>query len=192
MDADLDSPLEYGYQPISQAQIPPEMVVSIAQGLIDPDEIATRHKIPHEQWEKLKVWPPFIAAVEAAKADLAANGHTFRVKSKFMAEQLSEELFIQAMRPEATFAHRLSATQFFTRVGGLEPKEEKTASNGEGFSVSININGASTTISGQGSPNAGYGDVVDVESSPTPTGYMIAPLIDPSLFAEMAENREEA
>lgn len=184
--------IEAGYSPKTMAQVPPELVVTLAQGLTDPDVAAQKHGIEPAVWEKLKVWPPFIAAVEAAKADLAANGHTFRVKSKFMAEELAENLFIQAMRPDATFAQRLSATQFFTRVGGLEPKEEKLATSTEGFSVSININGSNTTISGRGGQNSVAGDVVDVSPIPTQPGYLIAPLIDPSLFAEMAQNADES
>jgi hypothetical protein len=186
---DDDEIIDNGYSPVTQVQIPPEMVVSIAQGMVEPDEIAQKHGFTGERWEKLKIWAPFIAAVEAAKTELAANGHTFRVKAKFMAEELAEKTFIRAMGPDATFAQQFQATQFFTRVGGLEPKEDKNVQAGEGFSVTINMNGNSTTVSGSPARQAGPQYVEDVTPSPTQPGYMIAPLIDPMLFAEMAENQ---
>ena len=134
---------------------------------------------------------PFLAAVEAHRAELAASGYTFRVKAKFMAEELAEKTFVRAMGPDATFAQQFQATQFFTRVAGLEPKEEKVAATGEGFSVTINMNGNQTTVSGNAGQSAGPQYVEDVSDNLTPRGYMIAPLIDPSLFAEMAENQTE-
>ena len=167
--------------------ISPELVITIAQGMVDPDEAAAKHGITPQNWEKLKSWPPFLAAVDAHRADLAASGYTFRIKAKFMAEELAEKTFVRAMGPDATFAQQFQATQFFTRVAGLEPKEEKTAASGEGFSVTINMNGQNTTVSGNSSVQS---DVIDVTSR-RHEGYTIAPLIDPSLFAEMAQNMED-
>ena len=182
-----DIPLEMGYVPTTQLQIPPEMVISIAQGMDEPDSIAEKHGFTGERWEKLKAWPPFLAAVEAHKADLAASGYTFKAKAKFMAEELAEKTYVHAMGHDSTFAQRFQALQFFTRVGGLEPKEEKTASTGEGFSVTINMNGNQTTVSGNAHPL--HDNTFDAQPSMS-GGYMIAPLIDPSLFAEMATNQE--
>jgi hypothetical protein len=182
-----DGELEYGYQPRAQLQIPPELVTAVAQGMVDPAECAAKLGLDAQKWAQISVWPPFIAAVEAHRAELAASGYTFRVKAKFMAEELAEKTFVAAMGPDATFAQRFQATQFFTRVGGLEPKEEKVQQTGEGFSVTINMNGSQTTVSGN-SPR--HSDVIDVPSH-NREGYMIAPLIDPSLFAEMAENQDD-
>ena len=189
-----DGDLEVGYQPRVTLQIPPELVTAVAQGMVDPAECAARLGLTPEYWEKLQVWPPFVTAVEAQRTELAASGYTFRVKAKFMAEELAEKTFIRAMGPDATFAQQFQATQFFTRVAGLEPKEEKVQQNGEGFSVTINMNGNQTTVSGgNGSPArpAGAQYVEDITPSPTQPGYLIAPLIDPTLFAEMAENQHD-
>lgn len=186
-----DEPIDIGYVPTTQFQIPPELVVTLAQGLVDPDEAAAKHNISPKNWEKLKNWPPFLAAVEAHRTELAATGYTFRVKAKFMAEELAEKTFVRAMGPDATFAQQFQATQFFTRVAGLEPKEEKAVNVGEGFSVTINMNGSQTTVSGQ---PTGVSDknTFDMEDTGHKTsGYVIAPLIDPTLFAEMAENQAE-
>jgi hypothetical protein len=183
-----DLTIETGWKPVSQVAVPPEMVVAIAQGLEEPDDIAARHGFTGTKWEKLKEWKPFIAAVAEHRAELERSGYTFRVKARFMAEDLLEETFVKAKNPETSLAQKLQVTQFLTRVAGLEPKEDKSGTAGEGFSVTINMNGTNTTISG----NAGRPlDVVE-DATPKDPGYVIAPLIDPTLFAEMAANQHES
>jgi hypothetical protein len=170
------------------------MVVSMAQGMEDPEVIAEKHGFTGEKWEKLKVWKPFLDAVAAQRAELDKSGYSFRVKAAWKAEDLADDYYLMAKRPDASFSQIEKALNFFTRVGALEPKEDKTQQGGEGFSVTINMNGAKTTVSGQ---STGFSDknTFDMEdngqeNADHPRGYMIAPLIDPTLFAEMAENRE--
>ena len=182
-----DGELEYGWQPKTQIEIPPEMVVSMAQGMVDPDEIAEKHGFTGERWEKLKVWKPFLDAVASHKAELEKTGYSFRIKAQWKAEDLADDYYLKAKAPDATFAQVQQAVQFFTRVAGLEPKEEKSSTGGEGFSVTINMNGQNTTIAGAKSTAEPLGYVEDVSPQ---DGYRIAPLIDPTLFAEMAANRE--
>ena len=69
-----DGDLEIGYVPRAALQIPPELVTAVAQGMVDPAECAARLGLNPEYWEKLQAWPPFIAAVEAQRAELAASG----------------------------------------------------------------------------------------------------------------------
>jgi len=183
--------IETGWKPKSQVDIPPEMIVAIAQGLEEPDEIAARHGFTGDKWEKLKVWKPFVTAVAEHRAELERSGYTFRVKARFMAEDLLEETFVKAKNPETSLAQKLQVTQFLTRVAGLEPKEDKSGLVGEGFSVTINMNGANTTISGasNGVSNKNLSEIEDI--TPKNGGYVIAPLIDPTLFAEMAANHDD-
>lgn len=180
--------IETGWKPKSQVDIPPEMIVAIAQGLEEPDDIAARHGFTGDKWEKLKNWKPFITAVAEHRSELERSGYTFRVKARFMAEDLLEETFVKAKNPETSLAQKLQVTQFLTRVAGLEPKEDKNGLGGEGFSVTINMNGSATTISG--GQNRASPQIEDV--TPKESGYVVAPLIDPTLFAEMAANRNES
>ena len=183
-----DEPLEYGWVPKTQIEIPPEMVVSMAQGMEDPDYIAEKHGFTGEKWEKLKVWKPFLDAVAEQRSELEKSGYSFRIKAQWKAMDLADDFYIKAKRPEATFQQVQQAVTFFTRIAGLEPKEEKSAQVGEGFSVTINMNGTSTTVNGGSGRSQGLSMVEDV----TPRdGYTIAPLIDPTLFAEMAANQED-
>lgn len=178
-----DGELEYGWRPKTQIEIPPEMVVSMAQGMVDPEEIAAKHGFTGDKWEKLKVWKPFLDAVASQKAELESTGYSFRIKAKWKAEDLADDYYLKAKAPDATFSQVQQAVTFFTRIAGLEPKEEKVTQQGEGFSVTINMNGTNTTVSGP-SPTL----VEDV--TPKNGHYTLAPLIDPTLFAEMAANAE--
>jgi hypothetical protein len=181
-----DEPLELGWAPKTQLDIPPELVISIAQGMEEPDEIAARHGFIGEKWEKLKSWQPFTKAVADHRAELERSGYSFKVKAAFMAEDMLSETYIKAKSPDASFAQKLQAVQFFTRVAGLEPKEDKNIQQGEGFSVTINLGGHSTTVTADAQRNTPAFDVEDVSDNT----YRIAPLIDPTLFAEMAANQD--
>ena len=185
-----DGDLQIGWVPKTQIEIPPEMVVSMAQGLIEPDDIAEKHGFTGERWEKLKVWKPFLDAVASQRAELEKTGYSFRIKAQWKAEDLADDYYLKAKAPDATFAQVQQAVTFFTRIAGLEPKEEKLANSGEGFSVTINMNGNQTTVSGRSS---GFSDKNTLEMEdigPSDAGYRIAPLIDPTLFAEMAANQD--
>ena len=182
-----DGYLQIGWAPKTQIEIPPEMVVSMAQGLVDPDVIAEKHGFTGDKWAKLKVWKPFLDAVASQRAELEKTGYSFRIKAQWKAEDLADDYYLKAKSPDATFAQVQSAVTFFTRIAGLEPKEEKTANTGEGFSVTINMNGQNTAISGTPGQSRGLTMVEDVSDA----GYRIAPLIDPTLFAEMAANQDE-
>lgn len=186
-----DGELEYGWRPKTQIEIPPEMVVSMAQGMVDPEEIAAKHGFTGEKWEKLQAWKPFLDAVKSQRDELEGAGYSFRIKAKWKAEDLADDYYLKAKSPEATFSQVQQAVTFFTRIAGLEPKEEKLATQGEGFSVTINMNtagtGVDTVIGGQTSAR---GTLAMVEDVTPPSGYRIAPLVDPTLFAEMAANTE--
>jgi hypothetical protein len=182
-----DEPLEYGWSPKTQFTFPQEMVNIIAQGLEEPADVAARFSISPQTWEKLSTWKPFLDAVAAQKAELEKSGFVFQTKVRWMASDLTEDLYIKARHPDATIGQKLETAKYLAKIAGLEPKEAAGAGAGEGFSVSININGTNTTISGGASRTA---DAETVETSPQ-GGYYIAPLIDPGLFMEMAENAED-
>jgi hypothetical protein len=181
-----DGPLEHGWVPHTKFTFPQEMVNILAQGLEDPAEVAARFGVPPSVWDKLSTWQPFVAAVEAQKAELEKSGFVFATKVRWMATDLTEDLYVRARSPDATIAQKLQTAQYLSKLAGLEPKEAATGAAGEGFSVSININGANTTISGHAGP------VIDANAPLNPGGYYVEPLIDPTLFVEMARHGDEA
>jgi len=119
--------------------IPPGLVASIAAGLEDPKEIASRHGIYGEVWEKLSTWKPFLDAVAAQRAEFEQSGYTFRVKAAMKADVLADQLFVQALSNETTLGQKLETMKTFAKLGDLEPKTSIQAQTGPAFSISINF-----------------------------------------------------
>lgn len=187
---------EYSWNPKVEISIPPDMIEAIAMGLEEPVEIAARFGFAGARWTKLSNWAPFTSTVAAKRAEYAKNGVTFRTKSALKADMLADRVFIEAMQPSTNMSQKMAVLQYLTKVGELEPKEAKTASVGEGFSITINLGGEKTTHSVQ--------DAVDVTpKTPNPANTPqkvtfedvsgLPPLVDPALMdelvAEMARNR---
>ena len=119
--------------------IPPGLVASIAAGLEDPKEIASRHGIYGETWDKLSTWKPFLDAIAEQRAEFEKSGYTFRVKAAMKADVLADQLFVQALSHEATLGQKLETMKTFAKLGDLEPKTSIQAQAGPGFSISINF-----------------------------------------------------
>ncbi len=184
-----DDPLEHSWRPKTLVDIPPEMVASIAMGMEEPDEIASRHGFTGTRWEKLKAWKPFNDTVAVQRAEFEKTGVTFRLKSAMKADMLADQVFVAAMGNTVPLGQKLSALQYFTRAGDLEPKDTGKVNNMDGFSISINLGGAEPrTVTVEASKPA-PGDVFDVESRATP---YLTPLVDPSLLEEMQANAAES
>lgn len=121
--------------------IPPGLVASIAAGLEDPKEVASRHGIYGEAWDKLSTWKPFLDAVAAQRSEFETSGYTFRVKSAMKADILADHLFVQALSNETSLVQKHEILKTFTKLGDLEPKTNIQSQAGPGFSISINFSG---------------------------------------------------
>jgi len=126
---------------IAQLEVSPRFILEIASGIRDPADIAEDEGFSPEAWEALKVYPPFVAQVEAKKAELKATGYSFRMKSAFIAEDLLAGLYEKATEQGASFHTTLELAKFTARAAGLDApaKDEETA--GAVFSISINLGG---------------------------------------------------
>ena len=92
-----DDPLEYGWTPKAITQIPAEMVVALAQGLEEPDDIALRCGFTPEQWKSLQNYKPLQVAVAAKKAELEKDGWIVRQKAAMGADMLLEPSDVDAV-----------------------------------------------------------------------------------------------
>ncbi len=73
--------------------IPQEMILAIAVGMEDPQEIAARYGFENTRWTSLQQWKPFNDAVAKQKAELEQNGVTFRIKAKALTEDVFEDAY---------------------------------------------------------------------------------------------------
>jgi hypothetical protein len=142
MDDKLDDlfPLEVSMP--APVDIPPELVLGIATGLEEPKDIAYRHGIVGAQWEALQKWKPFLDAVAKQRAELEANGFTFRLKAKLLTEDVFDEAYKIAKNNESTLMQKLEFIKLGAKLADMEPKQSAQVAAGPGFSISINFSGA--------------------------------------------------
>lgn len=119
--------------------VPAQLVAELAIGVDSPDEIASRFGIDGRKWEALKTWKPFLDAIDQQRAEFERSGYTFRVKSAMKADAISDALFVQAMRNDATLLQRLEALKIFAKLGELEPNPKSAAPTGPTFSITIDL-----------------------------------------------------
>lgn len=161
-----DDPLEYGWTPKAITQIPAEMVVALAQGLEEPDDIALRCGFTPEQWKALQNYKPLQVAVAAKKAELEKDGWIVRQKAAMGADMLLDQVIVQAMNNETSLGAKLEVFKTLVKVGNLEPKEEKQAQAGPGFQIQINLGDQSVSLGAPAPSRLPKADVIDVLDLP--------------------------
>lgn len=132
-------PLEARVPPV--VDIPPELIMGIAMGMEEPKDLAYRHGIVGEQWEQLCKWKPFLDAVAKQRAELEANGFTFRLKAKLLTEDVFDEAYKIAKSNETTLMQKIEFVKLGAKLADMEPKQSAQVAAGPGFSISINFSG---------------------------------------------------
>jgi hypothetical protein len=165
------------------------MIRAIAMGMEEPSAIAARYGFTGEKWDKLQQWQPFVLTVASQRAEFEKSGVTFRLKAAMKADELADQVFVQAMGHDTSLAQKMATLQYFAKMGDLEPKVDKSTTPGEGFSISINIGARSMTLNGTQEATRQAQQplemVEDVLPQPKPS---FAPLIDPEFLRELQEN----
>jgi len=119
--------------------IPQEMILAIAVGMEDPQEIAARYGFESTRWTSLQQWKPFNDAVAKQKAELEQNGVTFRIKAKDLTEDVFEDAYKIARSNDATLLQKLEFIKLGAKLGDMEPKANAQIAAGPGFSITINL-----------------------------------------------------
>lgn len=126
-------------QPQPALDIPQEMILAMAIGMEEPDQIASRYGFEGIDWRKLQAWKPFNDAVAKQKAELEQNGVTFRIKAKALTEDVFEDAYKIARSNDATLLQKLEFIKLGAKLGDMEPKASAQVASGPGFSITINI-----------------------------------------------------
>jgi hypothetical protein len=120
-------------------QVPSEMVAEMAKGLEEPEDIARRFGFAGHRWEQLSKWQPFLDAVAAKQAELAAEGWTFRTKAGLGAEMMLDDLLRIGLSSEVPLMQKLAVTEALVKWGDKAPTAAAGAGSGPGFSITINL-----------------------------------------------------
>jgi hypothetical protein len=123
-------------------RVPAEMVLQIASGLDQPEEIAARYGYDADTFAKLKEWLPFVQEVAKVRAELEKSGYDFTLDSRLKAKELSNNIFLRAMASDATFGQVHDAFRTFTEFADLKPKQVQSNATPQtaGFSINIVLN----------------------------------------------------
>jgi hypothetical protein len=145
-----DMPLEYKPKTLSFPQISDEMVASIALGMEDDLVVAARHGLSVEQFRELESQKWFQLQVQVKRSEYEKSGITFKAKAAWMAGELLDQVYVQAASPDASLNQKHDILKTLIKAAGLEPKEEKAANSGPGFTISIDLGGGqSVSLSNQ-------------------------------------------
>jgi hypothetical protein len=128
------------YPPTPPAlDVPQELILGIAVGMEDPDEVASRYGFDGARWERLQKWKPFNDAVAKQRSELEASGMTFRIKAKALTEDVFEDAYKIARSNDATLLQKLEFIKLGAKLGDMEPKTNTAIASGPGFSITINM-----------------------------------------------------
>jgi hypothetical protein len=119
--------------------VPQELILSIAMGMEDPKEVASRYGYEGLKWEMLSAWKPFTDAVAAKKAELETSGITFKIKAKALTEDVFEDAYRIARANDTTLLQKLEFVKLGAKLGDMEPKTNTQVQTGPGFSITINL-----------------------------------------------------
>lgn len=130
------------FLPIEAPQLkfpPQDMILSVAMGMEEPKEIASRYGYDDDAWAQMTTWKPFTDAVAKQRADLEANGWTFKTIARGLTEHVFQEAYKIAAGNNATLLQKLEFIKLGAKLADMEPKNTAQVASGPGFSISINF-----------------------------------------------------
>jgi hypothetical protein len=125
------------YLPFTQ-----EFVLAIASDYDTPEKICRSHSVTKDEWDKLREYEPFVAAVAATVKALKENGVTANFKAKIAVEDAIPAINDIVHDAEAPHQSRVAAFQSLLRVAGLD---QAAAAGGPGGGFTVNIHLDPTT-----------------------------------------------
>jgi hypothetical protein len=129
-------------------------------------EVLAAEGVTQQEYDAIKTNPTFSGYVTAYVKELTDSGFSFAAKCRVLAEELLADSYHMAKDPDVPAAVRAKVVENLVKWGDLEPRKNVEAVSGPGFSITINIPGATPTVASQRTADA---DVVDVPTLTLPT-----------------------
>lgn len=143
-DFELDLPTPLAFPPA-------EMMLDLAKGLEEPEEIAERYGYTPMEFASLVEWEPFKKEYDRMVAKLEAEGVTFRNKAVLYATDLLDRVYKAAKRPDVPLTQLLETAKYLSKAADLDPKPAQTTQSGATYSVKLVLKDlkAGQTIEGE-------------------------------------------
>jgi hypothetical protein len=107
----------------------------------DINDICLRHNILTRDILNFNKDPIFRDKVAAYRADIAANGITFKMKARAQAEELLVTSWMMIHNPDVSPAVKADLIKSTVKWGGLEPKNTDNELPSGGVKITINLGG---------------------------------------------------
>ena len=114
-----------------------DMILEIAGGREEPQEIAARYGFEGMDWEHLKEAKWFTNAVNAQRAELERDGGVLRAKALVVTGLLLDDLAKVLLSPAATIPQKLDGYRTFAKTAGVDAPVQQTQTAGTGPTLNI-------------------------------------------------------
>ena len=92
--------------------------------------------------------------VESKRAELKSQGIVFKTKALMAAEDILEDVYIEAKAQDTPLPQKLDALKFFAKAAGVDQVASASGAAGAGFNITINLGDKTVTLSEEKVVNA--------------------------------------
>ena len=132
-----------------------EIALSVARNEVGANEplsvVLLAENLTQYEYDQIAKNPQFQRYLTEFKADLVENGFSFTAKSRILAEDLLQNIFLMAKDPDTPAAMRVRTLENLVEWGKLKPQGQ-IFDTGGGYSITINLPGAPNTLSAPRNP----------------------------------------
>ncbi|OHD23503.1 MAG: hypothetical protein A2Y38_12125 [Spirochaetes bacterium GWB1_59_5] len=124
----------------SISEWPAQLPVALALGLEDLSTILSRFDITEERFAALAPIPAFRKAVSEAQREVREKGHSFKLKSRMIAEDYLDTLYTELHNPRVGFGLKFDVWKHLVKLAELEPIPVAAQQGNTAQAVNIQIN----------------------------------------------------
>lgn len=132
----------------------PNLIVELAVGMEAPLSVLARFGYNPEQAGLLLSNELIQRQIETKRAELKSQGIVFKTKALMAAEDILEDVYVEAKSQDTPLPQKLDALKFFAKAAGVDQVQQTSAGAGGGFNITINLGDKTVTLSEEKVVNA--------------------------------------
>lgn len=132
----------------------PNVIVELAMGMEAPLSVLARYGYNPEQAGALLSNEFIQRQIEAKRAELKSQGIVFKTKALMAAEDILEDVYVEAKAQDTPLPQKLDALKFFAKAAGVDQVAQTSGAAGGGFNITINLGDKSVTLTEEKVVNA--------------------------------------